>query len=163
MLKKLLKGCENLRVRNDSRLPNTKDILSQIVNNLEKCISNYLHRVLLKAVFLLAFHGFLRLGEILTRSPHDCGKVLQVQDILISIKNEKPYNLTLTLRSFKNIKHNQPVTLSLEPNHIQPSLCPVQALVTYRQYYRHNSGPLFQFVNGTAVSHNFVVRNLSWV
>lgn len=161
--KKLLKGCENLRVRKDSRLPITKDILSQIVNNLEKCVQNFLHRVMLKAVFLLAFHAFLRLGEILTRSPHDRSKVLQVQDIKISIKDGKPYDLTLTLRSFKNIKHNLPVTLSLEPNHMQPSLCPVQALITYRQYYRHNSGPLFQFVNGTAVSHNFVVRNLSSV
>ena len=46
---------------------------------------------------------------------------------------------------------------------MQPCLCPVQALVAYRHYYRHNSGPLFQFVNGTAVSHHFVVRNLSSV
>lgn len=46
---------------------------------------------------------------------------------------------------------------------MQPCLCPVQALITYIHYYRHNSGPLFQFVNGTAVSHNFVVRNLSSV
>ena len=118
---------------------------------------------MVKAVFLLAFHALLRLGEILTRSPHDCCKVLQVHDIQISIKNGKPYNLTLTLRSFKNIKHNQPVTLSLESNCMQPSLCLVLALITFRHYYMHNSGPLFQFVNGTAVSHNFVVRNLSSV
>lgn len=40
--KKLLKGCENLRFRKDSRLPITKNILSQIVNNLEKvCIIFY--------------------------------------------------------------------------------------------------------------------------
>jgi hypothetical protein len=45
------------------------------------------------------------LGKILTHSPHDCCKVLQVQDIQIeiSIKNEKPYNHTLTLISFENI------------------------------------------------------------
>ena len=62
---------------------------------------------MLKAVFLLAFHTFLRLGEILTRSPHDGCKVLQVQDIQISISNGKPYTLTLTLRSFKNKKFSQ--------------------------------------------------------
>jgi hypothetical protein len=37
-------------------------------------------KTLLKAVFLLAFNAFLRLGEILVRSPKEAGSVIQKQD-----------------------------------------------------------------------------------
>jgi len=84
IVKKLLKGCVNLRKKNDTRLPITKDILSQIVVGMEKCIQNFFYRVLLKSVFLLAFHALLRLGEILTRIRTDSLKVLQVQDTYLA-------------------------------------------------------------------------------
>ena len=155
-----MKGCVNLRKKNDTRLPITKDILSQIVVGMEKCIQNFFNRVLLKSVFLLAFHAFLRLGEILTRSPTDSQKVLQVQDTYLTFSGNTPVNLTITLRSFKNMKLNQPVTICIDTNLRDPNMCPVAAFINYRNHFKHTTGPLFQFMNGTTVSHNFVVHNL---
>jgi hypothetical protein len=46
-----------------------KQILEKIIDGIDKCIDNNFTKTLLKAVFLLAFNAFLRLGEILVRSP----------------------------------------------------------------------------------------------
>jgi hypothetical protein len=42
----------------------TKDILLKLIEALKICISDTHHRILLRAIFLLAFNAFLRLGEI---------------------------------------------------------------------------------------------------
>ena len=68
LVKKMIKGCENLHTHKDSRLPITKDILAKMLKNLDFCIADYNIRILIRAVFLLAFSAFLRLGEILIRS-----------------------------------------------------------------------------------------------
>jgi len=60
--KKLLKGCENLRFRKDSRLPITKDILSQIVNNLEKCIHNFFTQSYIEGSVLISISCIFTFG-----------------------------------------------------------------------------------------------------
>ena len=65
LIRKLLKGCNNLQPNRNCRLPITKDILIKIVNSLNPCIPQHSNRILLKEIFLLAFVAFLRLGEFL--------------------------------------------------------------------------------------------------
>jgi hypothetical protein len=65
LIRKLLKGCNNLQPNRDCRLPITKDILIKILNSLNPCIPQHSNRILLKEIVLLAFVAFLRLGEFL--------------------------------------------------------------------------------------------------
>ena len=65
LIRKLLKGCNNLQPNRDCRLPITKDILIKIVNSLNPWIPQHSNRILLKEIFLLAFVAFLRLEEFL--------------------------------------------------------------------------------------------------
>lgn len=70
IVNKLIKGCQKLGKSKDTQRPITLEILQKLVLAMENCIPALSHRVLLKAVFLLAFNAFLRLGEILIRSEH---------------------------------------------------------------------------------------------
>lgn len=163
-MRKLLKGSENLKPSIDARLPITKTILEKIIQSLGSCIHDVALQVLLKAVFLLAFHAFLRLGEILIRTPKDEHKVLQVHDLEFTLNSKThPIGLTLVLRHFKNIKNAQPITISLERNTSNPLLCPIQALWDFRKIFIHKTGPLFQFQNESPVSYNFVSKKLAYI
>jgi hypothetical protein len=104
LIRKLLKGCNNLQPNRNCRLPITKDILIKIVNSLNPCIPEHANCILLKAIFLLAFVAFLRLGEILIRSKAHSDKVLQVTDVAINYEKGTPANLNIILRLSKNIK-----------------------------------------------------------
>ena len=102
------------------------------------CIADYNIQIVLRAVFLLAFSAFWRLGEILVRSSQDRNKVVQVQGVQILYENGKPVNLVLTLRHSKTITHNQPITISLSSNTQQPQFCPVTALHNYVSILSHS-------------------------
>jgi len=161
IVNKLIKGCQKLRKSKDTRRPITLEILQKLVLAMENCIPALSHRVLLKAVFLLAFNAFLRLGEILIRSEQDIPKVLQANDVEVQFSNGAPVSLTLVLRHFKNIRNNFPVTISLEANKQDKLLCPVLALQHYLDVNKTGQGPLFQFPGGSPVTHAFVSKNLS--
>lgn len=161
IIKKLLKGCENLKGSADTRLPITYELLFKLVTNLDNCIQNFYHKILLKAVFLLSFHAFLRLGEILIRVKSDTDRVLQKHDVKINKSNGILQSATITLRSYKNMKHNKPVTISLSANLDNQMVCPAKALELYLAHFSHSDGPLFQFQNGKPVTHQFVTKNLS--
>ena len=81
----------------------------KIIDGIDKCIDNNFTTRLLKAVFLLAFDAFLRLGENLVRS-----SVIQKQDVSFAYCNRRPQRVTLVIRHYKNIKNNQPVTPRLK-------------------------------------------------
>ena len=139
VVKKLLKGCNNLRKSHDTRLPITKQILEKIIYGIDKCIDNNFTKTLLKAVFLLAFNACLRLGEILVRSPKEAGSVIQKQDVTFTYCNRRPQSLTLVIRHYKN---NQPVTITIEANHNNSQLCPVTAVHSHLENQSRVDGPV---------------------
>ena len=107
IVRKLLKGCNKLAGRTDTRLPITKDILLKLIEALKICISDTHHRILLRAIFLLAFNAFLRLGEILVREPSTIVTVLQKSDVNIHYDNiGYPTSVSITLRQ----KHDKQPT-----------------------------------------------------
>ena len=92
-IKKLLQGVQKSGSSADTRLPITKTILVNIITALSHTVSIYTDRILLKAIFLLAFHGFMRLGELIARTAELVPKVVQRQDS----KLLDPSSLHLTL------------------------------------------------------------------
>ena len=163
LVRKMIKCCENVHANKESGLPITKDILGKMLNSLDICIADYNIRILLGAVFLLAFSAFLRLGEILVRSSQDRNKVIQVQDVQILYDNGNPVNFVLTLRHCKTIKHNRPITISLSANTQQQHFCPVTVMHKYLSIFKPQSDPLFQFIQGTTVNYKFITYKLSFI
>ena len=58
-IKNFLKGISKLSSIPDSRLPFTQHLLHQLINGISAVISVFSHQLMLKAIFLLAFYGFL--------------------------------------------------------------------------------------------------------
>ncbi|XP_071144984.1 uncharacterized protein [Mytilus edulis] len=56
----------------------SQDILIKLIDSLPCVIVNVDNQLALKAMFLLAFYAFLRVGEISTKSGSDTKQVLQV-------------------------------------------------------------------------------------
>ena len=137
--------------------------MEKIIDGIDKCIDNNFTNTLLKAVFLLAFNAILPLGEILVRSPKEVGSVIQKQDVSFTYCNQCPQSLTLVIRLYKNIKNNQPVTMTIEVNHNNSQLCPVTAVHSHLDNHSRVDGPLFQNIGGTPVTHRYVTGQLTFI
>ena len=64
-----------------THLPITPHILRRWLNALVHTVPQYSLRILLRALFLLAFHAFLRLGEVAVKSSQKSHLVLERQDV----------------------------------------------------------------------------------
>lgn len=155
--KKILKGCQSLGSRKDARLPITGPILQQIIAALDHTVSQYSLRLLLRALFLLAFHAFLRLGEITVKSLKAKNCVLQRSDVTFSKGPSRA--VQIIMRDYKTNKHHTPLIISVQacPD---STYCPVTALFNYIQWYKHTTGPLFQTIDGLPVTYSMVTSQL---
>lgn len=159
LVKQFLKGVTNLTTcLPDTRLPITYDTLLEIVKALQRTILLHSERVLFKAMCILAFFGFLRIGEIAAKSKCQAEHVLQQQDVRVIEINNICQGVEITLRKFKHSK--RPVTLFLPIHQANAVVCPVQAVQAYQLSRGSRSGPFFQSVNGMPVSYSFFNAHL---
>lgn len=152
LVKKIMKGAQNLRSTCDNRLPITKEILSKLIFAVPLVIPSEYNQFMLRAMMSLAFYCFLRIGEMAVKGGNTT-KVLQLSDILISYENRNPINMTVTIKYYKH-SNLQPktITINCDPGN---SLCPVLAMSNYLMRVKYSSGPLFQFPCGTSVSYAY--------
>ena len=73
-----MKGCQQLKKSPDTRMPITKPILLKILSALPETIPDNNNIIMLRAIFLLAFHGFFRLGELVVQDKEHVAKVIQI-------------------------------------------------------------------------------------
>lgn len=141
LVSKTMKGIRNSETRSTAPLlPITKDILVNLLSQVQFVISDDYSRKLLKALFLLTFHACLRVGEAVI-SKSDC-HTLQLADLSFGIS----HNLCTLQLNFKSYKHSG----NLSPNFTlisapRPELCPVQAMRSYLMV--RGSDPGFLFVD----------------
>ena len=83
--------------------------------------------------------------------------------LFISGYNRRPQSLTLVIRHYKNIKNNQPVTITIEAKHNNPHLCPVTAVHSHLEEHSRIDGPLFQTIGGTPITHSYVTGQLTFI
>ena len=157
--KKILKGCRALGSRKDTRLLITAPILQQLLTALQHTVSQYSIRVLLRALFLVAFHAFLRLGEVTAKSVKATHPILQRSDITFHQTGTILEDVQIVMRDYKTNKHHTPIIISLQacPDSIY---CPVKALYDYLALYKHTSGPLFQTMDGLPITYSVVTSHL---
>ena len=138
----------------DSRLPITKPVLIQIVRSLEHTNSSAAQRILFRAMFLLAFYGFFRVGELATKGPDSIRSVIQLKDIRFLKTDGSIRALKITICHFKHNSTNRPVDIVID-NDCKSPFCPVQAVLEYCKQRLLEPGPLFQLHNHAVSVHQF--------
>ena len=109
---------------------------------------------MLQSMFLLAFHAFLRIGEITVHSRKKCDSVVQLGDASIS-----DTGILLVISQFKHNASGRPVTLSILPT--KDRYCPVHSLSQFLKVRGPVKGPMFAFANASPVSRNLFCQYLS--
>lgn len=106
----------------DTRLPITKPVLSQLVRSLQHTNSLAVQRTLFKAMFLTAFYGFFRIGELASKSP-ECGNaVVQFESLSFLSKDGCIQSLKITICHFKHNTNNRPVDIIITRDSASPLL-----------------------------------------
>ena len=132
MLSSYHKHCPSL----DVRLPIDKQVLDKLVAALHHTCQNGSERILFKAMFTLAFHAFLRIGEMtVTGQAATNPNVIEIHQVTFG---QGKMNIL-----FIKYKHStgKPFTLTIEPG--APGTCPVQAMREYIAIRGSAAGPLF--------------------
>lgn len=157
---KLLQGCANLRPRADPRLPITRDILHRLIISLPVVHQeSWILQTTLKSMFLLAFHAFLRLGELTVPSISAVGPHTLTRR-QISFMGNPPSELTISFSSYKHSDSSVPTVLHIT-GRTPASLCPVKALLDYLSLVQIQPGqPLFKYKN-TPISRALFNSSLS--
>ncbi|XP_069108944.1 uncharacterized protein [Argopecten irradians] len=153
VVKKMLSAIQRGSYRPDTRLPITPIILSKLVESLPHTAVSHYQVCMLRAMYLLAFHAFLRVGEMAMNTVKS--HVLQFQDIQIIQTSGRPTKLELTFRSFKGNYNIRPVVLAIHAKQQSSTTCPVTALFQFVQLRGTYPGPLFTFPSNVPVSYQY--------
>lgn len=143
LVSKLLEGCRRLRPLSDTRLPMSIPILVQITQSLPAVCTSTFEACLFKTVFVCAFFGFMRVGELAADSRHRVQpSVLTAADVQFCQSGERGQSF---LFSFKHAKNNQcgpPQVIRLVQSD-NAAICPVLALREFLSVRPATAGPLF--------------------
>ena len=142
---KVLAGVRSLGAVPDVRLPVTLPVLSQLVHALPALFSSRYKCLMLRAMMVLAFKAYLRIGERIPRSRSMVRGCLHVDDVLISGDL-----ITLSFRRFKHSSLQGPQSL-----HIQGACSPGSSIYVaafLRDFFRARGAKqalLFAYPDGS--------------
>jgi hypothetical protein len=153
LVQKLISAATKINPISDPRLPITIIILHRLVQAVQVTISIPYHRHLIQSMFITAFFGLMRIGELTIGKV----KVISLKVNQVQFSNNQ---VILTIKHFKHNKAGRPVQIVLSPQQ-QVQICPVAALTTYLQDRGSSPGPLFCFPDGNPISRNFFTSRLS--
>ena len=148
IIKKLLGGNHKLSDKPDTRLLICPAVLCEIVDSTLCIVSSVYLCHLLQSMLLLAFHAFLRIGEITVHSRNECDSVVQLGDMSIS-----DTGILLVMSQFKHNTSGRPVTLQIFPT--KDRYCPVHSLSQFLKVRGPAKGPMFVFANASPVCRIF--------
>ena len=164
-IKKLLASVKRSTHQPDSRLPVTPALLNKLVESLTFTAPVCYNMIMLKAMYLLAFHAFLRVGEM-TRNKFDTN-ILQLRDVqFFQTRQAHSSRLQITFRSFKGHYNTRPILLSLQARESHVDVCPVRSLYQFIERRGSQPGPLFCFPGNQFVSYEYfrgcLSNSLGW-
>lgn len=126
----------------DLRLPITRQVLHELVNALVHTNSSAWQRKLYSAMYLVAFYGFFRLGELATKGANTVNTVLQFRDIQFVSSGGQVQQVKITIVNYKHNNTKTPHVIVID-RQSTISVCPVNAVVDYCQMRGSQPGPLF--------------------
>jgi hypothetical protein len=135
----------------DIRLPITRHVLHELVGSLVHTNSSAWQRTLFKAMFLVAFYGFFRLGELATKGALSTHVVLQYSDIMFLSHQGVVQKVKITISHYKHNATNRPCEIVID-RQSDESFCPVQAILDYCRIRGSQPGSLFCFADMKVVT-----------
>ena len=159
----MLQGFQKSKPTSDPRLPITPQILQSLLNALEHTTSSLFTKLLLRAMFTIAFCAFLRVGEI-TKTSSPIQHFLLYGNISMSSDEQHNNFIEIKIPHFKHAKSTT-ATLRLYQNKTNPHVCPYLSLLNYLKVRKHisPSAPLFSFMDGSAISKHYFTQQLRLV
>ena len=131
-------------------LPIRFNLLIKVIQALQRSkLDNFL-QLMTKAIFLLAYHGCFRIGELVWSQ--SAQHTLSLSQVTF---NHSPKSVILTLPSFKHSVDPVEIIIPSSSPH-----CPVGALEDYLDVRPRGKGPLFLKPNGDPVKREDVVKTL---
>ena len=100
------------------------------------------------------------MGEICLKHGYSPSLVIQRKDLSFIYQAGLVVGMCIVIRKYKNNLKQLPMRLILPMNCGCEVCCPVRAVQAYLADYTHNSGPLFQFQNGSPVTYAFVSEKM---
>lgn len=155
---KALSGIRNRFKAKDVRMPITRPILHSLLKSIKKVIKDRIERKILHCMFSLAFHAFLRIGEMAARTFGCPGNIIALEDIHVLGNRAE---MVVTLKKFKHSAKQgaQSIVIMAEEN--DKHVCPVRSLSKFLQVRGSKPGPLFQLPSGKLYTRRQFDRNLS--
>ena len=128
-----------------------------MLGNLAKAsievIPDQFTQLCISAMFMLAFHGFLRIGEITVRSGVPAEHVIQRKDLVVvpdsTRRGKAKPSLQLTIRHGKHRKVGKPIVLEIGSQAREAHIC------RYLKTRGQSTGPLFVFPDRTPITRTY--------
>ena len=152
LIEKLLVALSR-RGQADVRMPISRPLLYELVSALQHTSPSAYRRSLFGAMFMTAFYGFFRIGELSCASKKQVDTVLQFDHVTFLKQSSRVTAVKIVITKFKHNTNNRPFVITIES---EPSetFCPVQTLLDYIKLRGHQKGPLFACADGEAISTN---------
>ena len=137
----------------DVRMPISHPLLYELVSALQHTSPSAYRRSLFGAMFMTAFYGFFRIGELSCASKKQVDTILQFDHVTFLKQSSRVTAVKIVITKFKHNTNNRPFVITIES---EPSdtFCPVQTLLDYIKLRGHQKGPLFACADGEAISTN---------
>ena len=109
-------------------------------------------------MFLVAFYGLFRIGELASKSTRFARSVVQYSNLTFLFRQGQVQGAKITITEYKHNVSGRPFDILLAKDVSSP-FCPVTALYQYCNIRGTRPGPLFCHADQTAISvHQFNVR-----
>ena len=147
IIRKLLYGVRKNKSC-DKRKPFTLENLKNLITALQSTVDTIYLRTVFKAMFLTAFYGLFRVGELSISRPAP-DNVITFEAVSYVPSGHKIKEILISMDRYKHSQgHKVAVPLRRQSS---KTLCPVRSLVRYMQLAPNNSGALFQDEQGHAI------------
>ena len=143
----MLRGAKHLASSSNVRQPITLDVLEKLLEAVQYVAISEYQPPLYRAMFLLAFYAFLRVGEVTVRSGPNLNLLLFDN---VSFRKTKYLCLILIMTNFKLNLGKNPVHLEIK-SQTNRSFCPVRAMQNYLKVRGAENRPLFCYRSGRPV------------
>lgn len=150
VVQKIMTAQSRLCSKPDIRLPITRSILHKLVLALSHTITPAYHILLFQTMFLVAFYGFFRVGELTIKTPERRHSVLQFQSLSFLKSRSEVQAAKLVITDYKHNTTGRPFSIIIHRDSTV-QFCPVEFLLRWCRVRGSNSGPLFCLADGSAV------------
>lgn len=157
-VQKILAAHSKLYSSPDVRLPITRGVLQRLVLALNHTNSSAYQRLLFQTMFLVAFYGFFRVGE-LTAKGANLKPLVQIQNLHYQFQDNCVTAATIVITDYKHNSGRRPFSVVLDCA-TGTEFCPVTYLQRYCSMRGTTPGALFCFADGSPVKTSHFTQQL---